>query len=53
MFRRHTHKPFPVRNIIALLAIALIVLLFIAQQLKKAKTEAAEPTPPIIIEGSK
>lgn len=48
MFRRHTREPFPLRNIIALSAIVLLVLLFMLQQLKKAEKEAAHP--PVLIE---
>ncbi|MBK9336600.1 MAG: hypothetical protein IPM98_08395 [Lewinellaceae bacterium] len=50
MFRRQARDPFPVRNIIAMAAIALIVLLFLFQQLKKAETAQQETSPPIRIE---
>lgn len=50
MFRRHTREPFPLRNIVALSAIVLIVLLFILQQLKKTDTVRQDDAPPILIE---
>jgi len=51
MFRRHTREPFPLRNIVALSAVVLIVLLFLVQQLKKAgATHQDDAQQPILIE---